>query len=596
MPKTTIVQKIILVLFGLLLCIVLLEAGLRIAGFTITFFREEKNRLALKTKGTYRIMCLGESTTVWGDENSWPSQLEKILNQEELGLHFTVINKGRHAVQSAIILSMLERNLDECNPDMVITMIGINDGDNTVFYDDSLSVKSKLFFTGFRVYKLAGLLYSHIVNKIKEISLAVKKNEELCPKDDNKSKLLTKKRQYRGNINKQREIEIELRQELKKNPKNVEVLINLGRIYYNQYRWYDEAEELFKKSIEINPMNYEAYNELGFCYSGQGRYKEAENMFKKAIGINPSNDQAYAYLGYDYREQGRYQEAEEMHKRAIAINPRNGWAYSQLGRCYSDQKNYEAAEGILKKAIAMNLTNCEIYIELGLCYREQDKIEKYGKMLKKAVEVDPDYYWAYIELGWFYGNHLKNYNLTEEIFNKAIAMNPTSGIAYIELANYYKLQDKSKELEELAEKAKKLNVLNDRLYGYLAVYYQQKGDYEKFKEFSSKADKIRLNFYPAATRHNYQRIKDVVTERGIKLVCVQYPMRNVEPLKKLFDSTQGMVFVDNEKVFKSALTDARYEDYFDDNFAGDFGHCSPKGNMLLAKNIADTILKEYFGR
>jgi lysophospholipase L1-like esterase len=27
---------------------------------------------------------------------------------------------------------------------------------------------------------------------------------------------------------------------------------------------------------------------------------------------------------------------------------------------------------------------------------------------------------------------------------------------------------------------------------------------------------------------------------------------------------------------------------------GDFGHCTPKGNRLLAENIAQTILKEVF--
>jgi hypothetical protein len=31
-------------------------------------------------------------------------------------------------------------------------------------------------------------------------------------------------------------------------------------------------------------------------------------------------------------------------------------------------------------------------------------------------------------------------------------------------------------------------------------------------------------------------------------------------------------------------------------FAGDFGHCTDKGNRLLAENIATVILKEVFGR
>jgi hypothetical protein len=57
---------------------------------------------------------------------------------------------------------------------------------------------------------------------------------------------------------------------------------------------------------------------------------------------------------------------------------------------------------------------------------------------------------------------------------------------------------------------------------------------------------------------------------------------------------QGIIFVYNERVFKEALMRGRYEDYFADRFAGDFGHGTPKGNRLLAENIANTILKECF--
>jgi hypothetical protein len=31
-------------------------------------------------------------------------------------------------------------------------------------------------------------------------------------------------------------------------------------------------------------------------------------------------------------------------------------------------------------------------------------------------------------------------------------------------------------------------------------------------------------------------------------------------------------------------------------FAGDFGHCTVKGNTLLAQNIADVILREVFNK
>ncbi len=82
MNKTSFRQKILLIIFGLCLCAVLLELGLRIGGFVILSLQEYRNRISLKQKGTYRILCLGESTTA----NEWPGPLEKILNQKDIGI------------------------------------------------------------------------------------------------------------------------------------------------------------------------------------------------------------------------------------------------------------------------------------------------------------------------------------------------------------------------------------------------------------------------------------------------------------------------------------------------------------------------------
>jgi hypothetical protein len=51
--------------------------------------------------------------------------------------------------------------------------------------------------------------------------------------------------------------------------------------------------------------------------------------------------------------------------------------------------------------------------------------------------------------------------------------------------------------------------------------------------------------------------------------------------------------VDNKKVFKEAVNKSNYGDYFIDILGGNAGHCTNKGNKLLAENIARVIL-EYF--
>ena len=74
-------------------------------------------------------------------------------------------------------------------------------------------------------------------------------------------------------------------------------------------------------------------------------------------------------------------------------------------------------------------------------------------------------------------------------------------------------------------------------------------------------------------------------------------MRNVDPLKRIFrGNDKGIIFVDNEKIFKDAVAGDGYQKYFRDIFGGEFGHCTEEGNRLLAKNAASVILKEVFGK
>ncbi|MBN1385149.1 MAG: tetratricopeptide repeat protein [Elusimicrobia bacterium] len=479
---TTVKQKILLVIFGLCLTVILLEAGLRIAGFIYLSLQEYRNIVSLKQKGTYRIMCLGESTTASGGKYSYPSQLQRILNQNDAGLKFSVINKGIIGTDTSVIVSRLEYNLSKYKPDMVVTMMGINDERKYIVpYKDTATSKVMQFFKSFRTYKLVKLLYLHIINKAEEMG-----------------------------VYKQEEIEEDI---------DLETDIPI------QLTGFRERKRMYKDAIEVNPENDKAYVKLGWCYKKERDYGKAEEMFGKAVEINPNNDEAYIGLGWCYK---KYYIAKEIFNKAIKINPRNYLAYIGLGTYYRDKG-------------------------------ENDKAEK---MFNKAIEINPRNYLVYVKLGWGY-IYRREYNKAEEIFIKAIKMDPK----------------------------------NDRLYGGLARCYKKQGKDDLAMECFRKANELRLEYYNPITHHNYQRLVEILTQREIEPVCVQYPMRSVEQLKKMLEPYKGIVFfVDNEMVFKKAVEQAGYNKYFKDMFGGSFGHCTPIGNGLLAENIASVILNECFNK
>jgi hypothetical protein len=144
MIKTTNRQKIVLIIAGILFTLLFLEIGLRMGGFILLSMQRSENSIIWNNKD-YRILTLGESTTAdFIGTLSWPRQLEDILNDKSKEQKFKVFNEGVGGTNTAYILSRLEDNLDKYNPDMVITMMGINDYKLTIKYEESSGVKIPL--------------------------------------------------------------------------------------------------------------------------------------------------------------------------------------------------------------------------------------------------------------------------------------------------------------------------------------------------------------------------------------------------------------------------------------------------------------------
>jgi tetratricopeptide (TPR) repeat protein len=346
-----------------------------------------------------------------------------------------------------------------------------------------------------------------------------------------------------------------------RNPQNDRACVELGQLYRNQGK-LSQAEDAFKKAIELNPKNDLAYVELWWLYRNHGKSSQAEDAFKKAIELNPKNDRAYFGLGWLYRNQSKLSQAEDAFKKAIELNPKNNRAYVGLGWLYRNHGKPFQAEDAFKKAIVLNPRNDRAYAGLGRVYWDQAKFSQAEDAFKKAIELNPKNNLTYVELGWFYQAQGK-LSQAEDAFKKIIALNPKS----------------------------------DGAYGALSVLCEEIGNPEQARAYAQKANGLRSEYYNLVTANNYRTLKEILDKKRVRLVCVQYPMRNIEPLKRIFEGDEKkVVFVDNKKVFRDVVKKDGYNAYFKDMFAGDFGHCTDKGNRLLAENIATVILKEVFGK
>ena len=193
--------------------------------------------------------------------------------------------------------------------------------------------------------------------------------------------------------------------------------------------------------------------------------------------------------------------------------------------------------------------------------------------LRTARPIDRKIEWAYPELEWSYLKWFGTLPAPQKILKKP-------------------------SLQKLLRKSLKENPASaDRMYGALGMAYVAMDDPILAQRYHELAEGSRRREYDPVVADNYRRLKGILDRRGVKLVCVQYPMRGLEPLRKMFQGRDdGIIFVDNENIFRDAVKRSSLQEYFLDLFAGDFGHCTDKGNRLLAGNIADVLSREVFGR
>ena len=135
---------------------------------------------------------------------------------------------------------------------------------------------------------------------------------------------------------------------------------------------------------------------------------------------------------------------------------------------------------------------------------------------------------------------------------------------------------------------------SEHFNGLLGACYAEWGDDAKSEKYISKVRRLRNNSVNISLKKNYLKLADILKKNNIKGVFVQYPMRTIESLEIMLqglNDSYDFVLVENKDNFKEALKPDKYKEYFTDRNYNDLGHCTPKGNYILAENTAKVILK-----
>jgi tetratricopeptide (TPR) repeat protein len=245
--------------FFIFMFLVLIECGLRFAGFLVHVPKNVNLYFSQKQTQGVRILCLGESTT----DGQWPRYLEEALRNADFeNVRFSIIDKGRAALDSAQIISELPRYIRKYKPSIVIAMVGINDDTETISYYFTSIDKFHLFLHSFRIFKF----FSIIKERLQLVSFQAQEAfAEIETFQAQKKKIVA---MYQGD------------------KEHIDYYRELGNLLKTYWK-YDEAITLLREGLDAYPACAEIAILLATCYWNSGKSDLASDVLQGALFHSP---------------------------------------------------------------------------------------------------------------------------------------------------------------------------------------------------------------------------------------------------------------------------------------------------------------------
>jgi tetratricopeptide (TPR) repeat protein len=184
-------------------------------------------------------------------------------------------------------------------------------------------------------------------------------------------------------------------------PNAVQMLNNLGQVYYNQGD-VQAAEKEWLLASKIAPDYPVLLDNVGLLYMREGRYAEAVDALERSLRQAPNDPLAHLNLGETLYQSGEVQRAEEELRAAVHLAPLNVRARTLLGELYLAEGKYEQAAEQFERSIS-SLPTSKAVLGEGLAYFQMGKREQAESAFKKAEALDPADSHAHFTLGFFYG-------------------------------------------------------------------------------------------------------------------------------------------------------------------------------------------------
>lgn len=497
------------------------------------------------------IMCIGESVTAGYGEMKYPEKLETILKEKYPQRAIRVINLGRHKSTIQSFVNSLETDIEKYNPDVIISMLGINDLQTLLTRAHIGSRITPAWWHKLRsIYFLRSLLLAY------------------------RQKQLYNSRKLPLQLSRQREI--------------------FDTVRLHNFLSYDfKPERLDLQMYAKSPDLFSSLFWKAQILLDEGHAEKAATLLDEAIKTKPDNPEPYALKACALaRANTLSNQAPPHHKPDPRIE-----RLKKLCRqhCQTEQEFlyiwaywhnrhgfYETARTACLEALKTTHTSTTAFeILLADMAKRQGQISDAFKLFDKILKGDPANLAALTSIAFmhYFSNAPQN---AIPYLESCVQAHPESKSALDTLGIMRFEQKDYKTARPLLEQARRVYPEEDSNgMRYLVDIYKHQNQASRLLEGNRILSQNYRKIYQTANRHN------------IQLIAMQYPMRDITILKDLFLPLEAddIIFVHNTPSFENALKTHDYSQLFIDNFAGNFGHFTNLGAKIAAQNAASGVSK-----
>lgn len=536
-----------LILINILATIILFELSLQLLSITHNQIRRAANKNRANKNKDITVVCLGESTTQY----QYPDQLGEILTTRLPEKKITVIDEGQAGANTDMLIAKLP-GIQKYKPDIIVAMMGCQDkSPNFVRYGNISHPMDYWLTKHIKTYALIRYLY-------------YEKNTPKTPQKNLPPIQITSK-------------------PIQLHPMH----IKLAALAQQQENKNHALICLIKKHIENHKTAIEKQAWDTFFLS-DGFILYANNASNPTFTQNLT--QCLLELETLANPANKANLIEYVKQHVKTPNPTSNAFAFLLIQLYLDQTNYDSLYDVVGFLQLTYPKNLYLMFLKQLYGHDNNKtlstlwLEQTGTILKNPEANYPFNPLNYSKLILLVLDIPKP--ILVEKYEQLIALFPQAEYLYPSLSWLYS------QTNQMDKMAPLYNLWLQNVDDFFQTKARDVNFWVKALAATKQNPASRFPAYESKMLHkNYLQLARFCKDNNTVLVCMQYPLLDIEPLKELLKGFENVVFVSNVQPFATLVAENGFATYFVDNFGGCFGHATQEGNRLIAQNAAKAILK-----